>query len=70
MGQRHTFAGSGEPPSEIQRGLDDYDRDTIAYLSQVGVSDIQLQRVTAMNGGKNWQDLRVPGVHPRRDVVQ
>lgn len=53
MAQRHTFSSSGEPPSEIQRGLDEYDRDTIAYLAQVGVPDIQLRRVTAMNGGKD-----------------
>lgn len=46
---KHTFTGSGEPPSELQRGLDDYDRDTIAYLEAQGVSDIVLQRVVAMN---------------------
>lgn len=41
----HTFAGSGQPPSQIQHGLDDYDRDTIAYLAALSVSDSLLQRV-------------------------
>ena len=42
---RHTFSGSGEQPSPIQRGLSDYDRDTIAYLSMQGVGDALLERV-------------------------
>ena len=47
---RHTFAHSGEQPSDLQRGLDDYDRDTIAYLAMLGVNDDHLRRVLAFSG--------------------
>lgn len=46
----HTFSGSGQPPSELQRGLSDYDRDTIAYLAMHGANDELLRRVLDFSG--------------------
>ncbi len=58
MAQQHTFSGSGRPPSPMQRGLSNYDRDTIAYLSQCGVADIQLERVMVFDGTEERQARR------------
>ena len=46
----HTTHDSGYAPSHLQRGLDDYDRDTIAYLSAAGVGDALLERVRRFSG--------------------
>ena len=46
----HTYSDSGHSPSELQRGLNDYDRDTIAYLAMLGVNDDHLRRVLAFSG--------------------
>lgn len=56
MAQRHTFTGSGEPPSEIQRGLDIYDRDTIAYVAMLGADDALLRRILAFDGKRERLD--------------
>lgn len=52
MNERHTFSHSGQQPSRIQRDLDDYDRDTIAYLAMAGVQDVLLERVARFSGKK------------------
>lgn len=41
----HTTSDSGLAPSIIQRGLEEGDRDTIAYLAAVGAGDDLLRRV-------------------------
>ena len=46
----HTYSDSGHSPSELQRGLNDYDRDTIAYLAAHGVPDHILRRVLQFSG--------------------
>ena len=48
--QTHTASGGIQEPSALQRGLGDYDRDTIAYLAAAGVGDALLERVRRFSG--------------------